>query len=598
MSAIDFTKPITYPKALKLPFHITPTTTLTLLAFQLINLIIAPFNVLILAHFINTAQEVLTQAGDWNRILLPLLLLAIVNLYTNIASPFLGLLALKQQQKAWLAIDHPLVKTYTSLQIKHTENRETTDLVHRVLDANAPHNILMNIWGNFSSFIFNICMIASYLIILMLNAPLAGVFIIIATPPVMVLSKKAAKEKYKTQQDLSTHSRMRGLHLRFLRMRESAAERKIFGFMPMLQQKYLEIFQIIRKLTFKVDIKWMLVDNSIQLLLTGIGIVTLLLMLPSVQNGSISAGMFISLIGVLFLTLSNVVQNQSHFFKTFTIQREYLKEFNQYLMLGRTPGALDKMSQNPPTFKTLELRNVSFVYPGMQKQVLNNISLTIEAGRNYALVGANGSGKTTLAKLLLHMYDDYTGEILLNGISIREWEMSDIKAMLTAAFQDFMRFDISVADNIAVGNGMRSAETEIDHAINVVGLRTTIDKLKNGKDTLIGKIYDDSVELSGGQWQKIAMARAVVSPAQLKILDEPTAALDPMAEQEIYTQFDEISKDASTIFISHRLASAKMADEIFVLDNGNLVEQGSHEELMAKDGLYNKMFKSQQGWYV
>ena len=592
------TRKMTYLRALFLPFSVAPVTTTIQLIFQLINLAAAPVKILILAKFIDITLEVVTDTGDWSRVLPPLFILGAVNLYTYFVGPLLSLASLKQQQKAWLVIGHPMVKTYTALEIKHMENRETVDLTHRVMDENPPHEMLMGIWGNFTGFLFSLGQVVSYAIILVAAAPLAGAVTIAAALPVIMMAQRAAKEKFKMNQDLSRHNRMRSYHLHFQRNREAAAERKLFGYMPMLHQKYLDVFHTIRRLTFNMELKWNLRDNLANFLLACIGVSALLMMLPSVRNGNISAGIFIALIGVLFSALSYVTWSLSHYFQTFTRQREYLKEFNRYMELSRTRGALDNMSVNPPVFKSLELINVSFSYPGTGKQVLNNITLLIEAGKRYSIVGANGCGKTTLAKLLLRLYDDYTGEILLNGIPLKHWAMSDIKSMFTAVFQHFTQYDISVADNIAVGGGLRSSEYEIDRAIEIVGLKPAVSELKDGKSTLIGKIHEDSVELSVGQWQRIAIARTIVSPAQVKILDEPTAALDPIAEQEVYRQFSEISRGAATIFISHRLASARIADVIFVMENGKIVERGSHDTLVAKHGLYTKMFESQRGWYV
>jgi len=202
-----------------------------------------------------------------------------------------------------------------------------------------------------------------------------------------------------------------------------------------------------------------------------------------------------------------------------------------------------------------------------------------------------------LARLVLRMYDNYEGEILLNGKPLRDWSVQQVKTMTAAVFQSFSRYDISLADNIAAGAGFTVGEDEIDQAIATVGLAGMADSLPEGKHTLLGKVHPGGVELSGGQWQRIAIARIMVSRARLKILDEPTAALDPMAEFEMYEQFDKISRDATTIFISHRLASAKLADEIFVLENGSITEQGSHDSLMARGGQYAHMFESQRGWY-
>ena len=170
--------------------------------------------------------------------------------------------------------------------------------------------------------------------------------------------------------------------------------------------------------------------------------------------------------------------------------------------------------------------------------------------------------------------------------------------MFSAVFQDFIEYDISLYDNISAGNGLNSTSEEVEAAIKSAGLDEFASSLSEGADTLLGKIYDDGVLPSGGQWQRIAIARAVVSHAQLKILDEPTASLDPIAEREVYERFDEISKNAATIFISHRLASARSSDEILILDNGRIAERGTHDELMEQNGIYANMFRAQQEWYV
>jgi ATP-binding cassette subfamily B protein len=213
-------------------------------------------------------------------------------------------------------------------------------------------------------------------------------------------------------------------------------------------------------------------------------------------------------------------------------------------------------------------------------------------------VGVNGAGKTTITKLLTRLYDDYEGEILLNAKPLREWPMADVKACFCALFQDFARYDITVAENVMMGKINGATGAEVDNALELAGFDVNAAELKDGKDTLLGKTHEKGIDLSGGQWQSLAFARAIVSPAPIKILDEPTASLDPVAESRMYEQFERISRGYTTIFISHRLASAKMADEIFVLENGAVSERGNHDELMARNGLYTEMFESQRSWYL
>jgi ATP-binding cassette subfamily B protein len=284
-----------------------------------------------------------------------------------------------------------------------------------------------------------------------------------------------------------------------------------------------------------------------------------------------------------------------YYFRQFTT---YLKEFNQFLELSETPGADCLPTSPPPVFEKLEFKNVSFTYPGTEKVILNRLDMVIEKGKHYAFVGVNGAGKTTITKLITRLYDDYTGEILLNGKELRQWAIGDIKAVFCALFQDFVRYDVTVAQNAGIGKANGYTDEEVNRALSLSGFNDKAETLKNGIHTLLGKTWDDNIDLSGGEWQRLAFARAVISPAGVKILDEPTAALDPVAEGRMYTQFEEISRGYTTIFISHRLASAKMADYIYVLDGGKVAEAGNHAELMQHNGLYAEMYESQRSWYL
>lgn len=249
---------------------------------------------------------------------------------------------------------------------------------------------------------------------------------------------------------------------------------------------------------------------------------------------------------------------------------------------------------------SLEFRNVSFSYPETEKQVLKRCSFTIEAGKKYAFVGENGSGKTTITKLLDGLYEEYEGEILLNGESIRNLSIPERKALFAVIYQDFARYQIPLGDNVILGdsNHMLKEDQEIEDILKDQGLSETIQKLAEGIHTPLGKIQGNGMDLSGGEWQKIAMARLQVSNAPVQILDEPTAALDPISESQIYKQYATTSKNRTTILISHRLGAVVDSDWIFVLHDGHIKEQGNHKSLLNQKGLYAKMYESQKGWYV
>ena len=248
---------------------------------------------------------------------------------------------------------------------------------------------------------------------------------------------------------------------------------------------------------------------------------------------------------------------------------------------------------------TIEFRDVSFRYPGTKKDVLKHIDLRIEAGETVVLVGLNGAGKTTLIKLLTRLYDPTSGVILLDGHDIREYDVAALYEMFGIIFQDFGKYAVSVRDNIAFGEVLKEiAPAQIADAARQSGADAFIEKLERGYDTPLMRYFEDSgVELSIGQWQKLAIARAFYSDSDILILDEPTASLDPLAEQEIYNQFDTLRKEKTSIFVSHRLSSATVADKIVVLEYGEIAEIGDHKSLMEKRGKYHELFSVQASRY-
>ena len=247
-----------------------------------------------------------------------------------------------------------------------------------------------------------------------------------------------------------------------------------------------------------------------------------------------------------------------------------------------------------------EFVNVSFHYPGVDHDVIKNVSLTIEEGSTVVLVGLNGAGKTTLLKLLTRLYDPTEGVILLDGYDIKEYAPEDIYAAFGIIFQDFGKYAVSVKENIMFGQlSKEHDENEIVRSAEQSNSAAFINALPKGYDTPLMRYFEnDGIELSIGQWQKLSIARAFYSDTDILILDEPTASLDAIAEQEIYRQFDELRRDRTTIFVSHRLSSATTADKIIVLQNGQVVETGTHTELMAAGKQYAQLFSAQAERYI
>jgi len=249
---------------------------------------------------------------------------------------------------------------------------------------------------------------------------------------------------------------------------------------------------------------------------------------------------------------------------------------------------------------TIEFRNVSFAYPGTDKPVIDHIDLTIGAGETVALVGLNGAGKTTLIKLLTRLYDPTEGEILLDGQDLRDYDVTELRRLFGIVFQDFGKYAFTVRENIKLGALHREErEGDVTDAATRAGADPFINRLTDGYDTNLMRYFDrNGTELSGGQWQKLCLARAFYSDADVIILDEPTASLDPIAEQEVFRRFDELRGEKTTVFVSHRLSSATVASKIVVLENGHVEEEGTHRELMEKNGKYAELFRIQAERYL
>jgi ATP-binding cassette subfamily B protein len=251
-----------------------------------------------------------------------------------------------------------------------------------------------------------------------------------------------------------------------------------------------------------------------------------------------------------------------------------------------------------PIRQGFTFEGVGFRYPGAERWAVRNMSFTLHAGEVLALVGENGAGKTTLVKLLARLYDPDEGRILLDGRDLREYDLEQLRGNIGVIFQDFVRFNFTAADNIAVGRiDARNDKARIEEAAERSRASDVIAKLPGGYDQMIGKRFRNGVELSGGEWQKVAIARAYMRDAQVLILDEPTAALDARAEFEVFQRFKEVSEGRTAVLISHRFSSVRMADRILVLADGHVEAQGTHDQLIEQSGRYAELFELQAASY-
>ncbi len=286
-------------------------------------------------------------------------------------------------------------------------------------------------------------------------------------------------------------------------------------------------------------------------------------------------------------------------FSTIADQSLFLNDLLEFFAVQ--PKILSKPGARPaprPIRQGFEFRNVSFAYPGSSRQVLRDVSFTLGPSQRVALVGENGEGKTTIVKLLTRLYDPVSGQILLDGIDLREYDVADLWKEIGVVFQDFVKYEMTASDNIAVGYlDARDDAGQIRAAAAQSRAEEVIERLPQRYQQILGSRFDGAVDLSGGEWQRIALARAYLRNAQLLVLDEPTAALDAPSEDEVFRQFAELTQGKMSLLISHRFSTVRTVDRILVIADGAIEEQGHHDELMRERGRYAEMFDLQAAHY-
>ncbi|GAA0375673.1 hypothetical protein GCM10008933_03550 [Paenibacillus motobuensis] len=313
----------------------------------------------------------------------------------------------------------------------------------------------------------------------------------------------------------------------------------------------------------------------------------------SYVNGSMSVGDFFLYFGLITIFSSSLVDivTDIAFVNSESLKVRYFRIFLSFEDDGDKSNlkSIEKSSEY-----SIDFRNVSFKYPKSDNWVCRNLSFTIESGQSIAIVGYNGAGKSTIIKLLMRLYDPIEGAIFINGINIKEFDRKEYYKLFSVIFQDIKIFAASVEQNIAMSLGESVSKEKVKNSAKIANIDQKISSLQNGYNTNLLKVIDeDGTELSGGQNQRIALARAIYKDGPFFILDEPTSAMDPMAEYQFYMNFRNIVRGKTAIYISHRLASTKFCDKIFCFEKGCLIEEGTHEELLQLNGTYAKLYRIQ-----
>lgn len=591
---------------LRIPMAACPGCTLIIGINRIISAFIPSIVVLVTAMFIDTAVGVFNGVNDFEDIYVPIILYVIVTIFTNLNYTLIyGFINIRYDMAIYHHVRAALAEKRGRLEYKHIEDNETWNLISRTCD-NALVGIAIGM-NNVFDILELFISVLSILAILMSQVWWAALAILAVAVPLIFIAIRGGKEVYDAGREVQKHVRLSNYYHDVLTKRDYIEERSLFGYSPHINDRWYEKYEAARKKILKADIRNQIKMriSSVATLVVAIVIIAILL-IPTLK-GKITLGIFIALVNATFEIVQMMSWRLSYVARTFAEKQEYLKDLTKFMALSEEEGAMEEPEVSKDfSFESIEFRDVSFRYPGTEKYILKNFTMKLFKNKHYAFVGVNGAGKTTITKLLTGMYRNYEGDIFINNKNLREYRLPELKAIFSVVYQDFAKYQVKAEDNIIMGDirelnkklaGQSYDTKRRELILREIDLEKVMDKLPEGMDTYLGKIKEEGVDLSGGEWQRVAVARSLYSSATVRILDEPTAALDPVAESNVYKMFGRISKGKTTIFITHRLGAARLADEIVVVDGGKVAEMGNHQELMAQNGIYAEMFESQKSWY-
>ncbi|GAU75933.1 ABC transporter ATP-binding protein [Fusibacter sp. 3D3] len=582
-----------------LPFQCDPAATIALGVQKALTGISAVVQVPVIAKLIDLAIASTQGEAAFEEVLPWFFLLVLCVGWRRISFIVGSFFSKRLQVNAGAKMGIAFTDKRSRLHYSHIENADTWNLIKRVC-TKVDETVSLMIQRVYNLMVYSI-RIFGVLFFVFTQVWWIGLLTLLLCIPLILVSFKGGDKNYKSSKEAAQYDRRHQYLAEVLSNREAANERTLFGYSDHVNEDWYDQFEKARKIRLKANIRLMRSVRGGSVVTTILSaFITVALIFPT-ADGSITVGMFIALATSMYDLINMVGSEMTKAVTQLAQFGGYFKDLTEFVALSETAGATDAPEKKPIGFRSLEFKNVNFTYPNTDTPILKNANFKMESGIQYAFVGVNGSGKTTITKLITGLYDQYEGEILINEKELRTYTQSELKAIFCGIYQDFAKYYISVAENIAIGNinQMDTEETkaQMDALLKRLGLYDDLSALPEGLKTPLGKIQDNGVDLSGGQWQKLAIARTLINPAPVLILDEPTAALDPISESKLYEQFEEISQDKTSIFISHRLGSTKLANKIFVINDGCVAEAGSHSELMALEGTYAQMYESQRSWY-
>ncbi|BAW96602.1 ABC transporter related [[Synechococcus] sp. NIES-970] len=489
-----------------------------------------------------------------------------------------------------------LLRQATRLDLAHYEIPEFYDLLSRAQQSGSTYPV--RALASFTSFLGHSVKLLTLAGLMLSFSPLATLLLLFTSIPAFLIGVKFSGKRFKVLRRQTQSGRFADYLQRILTHQDFAKEIRLFNLTEHLLKRWYEVKFVFNQEVEQLSARQALARSSANLLAKLGFYLTYSWIVVQTLQAQITIGSLTMYAGA-FRQAQGSVQGMLEDIASLYEVNLFVGQFFDFLDLEPYVKNCDRPQPFPSKIQQgLELKAVSFTYPGAQKASLTGLDLTIYPGESIALVGVNGAGKTTLLKLLTRFYDVTAGEITVDGIPLQDFDLATLRQNVGIIFQDFARYHLTVAENIGFGNiKFHDDLARIRQAGIAAGADEMIRDFDGGYQTMLGKIFPEGRELSGGQWQKVGLARAFMSDAQILILDEPTAALDAIAEYDLFQRFRQLAAGKITFLVSHRFSTVRMADRIVVLEGGQIREIGSHQELMNHQGLYAQMFTLQSSSY-
>ncbi|WP_106965005.1 ABC transporter ATP-binding protein [Amycolatopsis orientalis] len=585
------------PKVVKLTWQASPTLTILLAVVTLASGLLPTVTAYVAKILLDSVVAAIQHRGTTADIVRITVFQFAVLAATAISSAITTIAQSLLQERMTLTIRHQVMRHASDLHLAYFEGSTSYDMLRQAAQEapTRPLSMMTSALG----LIRTLITFASMIALLVSISPLLALVALLAPIPAFISQSKYGSRAFWLTFMMSPIKRRMDYLSSLVTTDTYAKETKLFGLGPYFVDRFRKLGVVAYERQRKLTVKRNVSSTSWGLLSTLVGSAIALYIALEAVGGRLTLGDL-----ALYTAAATSVQSSvTGLFSAFSGMYEnnlYLDTLYRFLDTKPEITAPAKPRPLPSTVEGhIQFESVSFSYPGAEEPALHGVSFEIRPGETVAVVGRNGAGKSTLFKLLCRLYDPTAGRILLDGVDIREYDPVELRTTISAMFQDYVTYQGTAAENIGLGDLNRLTDREhIEDSARRAGADERIARLPTGYDSPLGRWFDQGVSLSGGEWQKIALARAFQREAPILILDEPTSALDAQAEHDLFDRLHTLSRGRTTLYISHRFSTVRQAERILLLDHGKVAEYGTHEELMAADAGYAELFTLQAEAYL